>query len=157
MTTPTAQQRDSEKRYEDVSPISSDADSDFEDDPVVRHARNSTEVAEHDREVLNEEEEREELLMRGAAREGLRNFFNRRRKDEQSGAIQTREARQRSRRSRRRRTNTDGGTRDEQGEFMYEMEEGGARNDTSSQASSSCSELDKMNIIHSPISTVSCD
>lgn len=154
-TTPAAQQRESEKRYEDVSPLSSDADSDFENDPIVRHARNSVEVADHDRRILDEEEEREKLLTEGRTREGPRSFFGRRRKDEQSGAIQTRQEQRISRRSRKTRRNTDAGTRDDQGELMYEMEEGGTRDDTSSQASSSSAELDKLNIAPSSIARVS--
>ena len=142
--TPAAQERLSEKQYDDISSLSSDADnSDFDDDPVVRHARNSTEVAQHDRQVLNEEEERERLLTGATPRDGPRGFFGRRRRDEQSGAIQTKEGRRQSRKSRRERIDTDGATRDEQGELMYEMEEGGARDDTSSQASSNL-ELDKL-------------
>lgn len=157
-TTRAAQERESEKRYEDVSLLSSDTDaSDFEDDPVVLNARNSTEVAQHDRQVLDGEEEREKLLTGGAAKEAPRSFFGRRRKDEQSGAIQTREARHKSRRLRGKRTNIDGGIRHEQGELMYEMEEGAARDDSSSQASSSSVELDKLNFTHHSRRKVSGD
>lgn len=155
-TTPAAQQREPEKQYADVSPMSSDADdSDFENDPVVRNARSSTELAQHDREILDEEQERENLLTGGTSKETPRGFFGRKRKDEQSGAIQTREARHRSRRSRKKLINTDEATRDEQGELMYEMEEGGARDDTSSQASSSSADLDKLSMARPPIPKVS--
>ena len=140
-----------EKRYEDIPPVGSDADSDFEDDPVVWHARNSTEVAQHDQKVLDEEEEREELLAGGTAKEASQGFFGRRRRDEQSGAIKTRNETKRSRRSRKKRKEHEGVARDEQGELMYEMEEGGAGDD-SSQASASSAELDKFNLAQSSMS-----
>jgi len=151
--TSSAQQRTAEKKYEDISPLTSDAESDFENDPVAKHARNSTKIADHDRKLLDEEEEREKLLTAGNTRNIPRSFFNRRRNDVQlnhGGKTGKRTVHK----SRRRRRKTKGSSHDEEGELMYEMEEGGPKSETSSQASSSSAELDKMNLAHSSMSKV---
>ena len=64
---------------EDVSPLDSEDDSDLDNDPVVRTARDSTEVANHDREILDEEEEREKLLASNGKAKLSDGFFGRRR------------------------------------------------------------------------------
>ncbi len=147
-----AQQEISEKSGDDGVSIPSDADSDFEGDPVVRHARNSVEVAEHDHEILDEEEEREKLLAGESTRDAPRGFFSGRHKGGQ--ADMNKQASRRLRRSRKRRKHARGSSRDEEGELMYEMEEGGPRSETSSLASSSSTELDKLNLKQSSISYV---
>ncbi|KAI9870767.1 MAG: hypothetical protein M1830_003830, partial [Pleopsidium flavum] len=53
-----------------------ESDSDSEDDQVLQDAQNSLEIAEHDRSVLNEEEEREQLLTGDSAGKGLRRIFS---------------------------------------------------------------------------------
>ncbi len=148
-----AQQEISEKSSDDGISIPSDADSDFEDDPIVRHARDSVEVAEHDHEILDEEEEREKLLAGENTKDAPRGFLSRRQKGGQ--ADMNKQASRGLRRSRKKRKHARGGSRDEEGELMYEMEEGGPRSETSSLASSSSSELDKLNLKQSSMSKVS--
>ena len=153
--TPAAQQRNTDKSYDDEASVPSDADSDFEDDPVLLHARNSIEVAEHDREILEEEEEREKLLTGGRAKEAPKGFFSRRHKDERLGGDLSKEGSRKVRRSRKRRKNINGSRHDKEGELMYEMEEGGPISYSSSQASLSSAELDKPDVARSPMSKVS--
>ena len=120
---------DQHQPYQDVSPLSSDADSD--DEP--------SEVRNHDHELLQEDEERENLLLQGSKRASPKGFFNRASRNNEGDGLKKQEARRKRRRH--------GGT-DEDGELMYEMEEGGPHSDISSQASMSSSELDKLNLAH---------
>ena len=151
-TTPTAQERDLRGNYRDES---SDAESDFEDDPISQHARNSAEKAKHDRSLLDEEEEREKLLVAGGAQEApSKGFFSRSQKDRKRAETELNENKQRPRRSHKSRRRKKGSSKDEEGVLLYEMEEGGKAYDTSSQASSSSAELDKLNSAHSSISKV---
>lgn len=152
MNISAAQQDISEKSGDDGVSIPSDADSDFEGDPIVRHARNSIEVAEHDHEILNEEEEREKLLAGENTKDATTGFFSRRHKGGQ--ANMNKQASRGLCRSRKKRKHARGGSRDEEGELMYEMEEGGPRSETSSVASSSSTELDKLNLRRSSMSKV---
>ena len=147
-----AQQEISEKSSDDRVSIPSDADSDFEDDPIVRHARNPAEIAERDHEILDEEEEREELLAGESTKDAPRGFFSKRHKGGQ--ADMNKEASRKFRRSRKKKRHARGGSRDEEGELMYEMEEGGPTSETSSLASSSSTELDKLNLKQSLMSKV---
>ena len=125
--------------YETVSPLSSEADSDS-DDPTVRHARNSTEIAQHDNEILEEEEERVKLLLDERSTDKPEH----RGKDGSTGSTpKTENAGRNNQKTNRRRRKRHGGM-SEEGELMYEMEEGGLKSETSSQASSSL-ELDKLN------------
>lgn len=64
----------SPKAYdEDASSLHSDQESDSDDDAVLHRARTSTEIRDHDRMVLLEEEEREEMIRRNSGkRSGLR-------------------------------------------------------------------------------------
>ena len=150
--TPIAQERDSKEDYRDDT---SDAESEFDNDPVAQHARNSTELAEHDRGLLDEEEERETLLTGGRAQNNPpRGFFGRRQKDKEPSAIELDENKKRSGRTRRGKRGKRRNRKDEEGELLYEMEEGGETYDTSSQASSSSAELDKLNVSHSSMSKV---
>ena len=113
-------------------------DSDSEDDEVIQGSRTSFEIAEHDRTVLEEEDEREKLLAGGGAGDGLRRIFSisntskvmvgkgERRK-------RKRERRKTARRERRRNKGLGGG---EERDLMFEMEEGRTTGDTSSESSS---------------------
>ena len=147
-----AQQEISEKSGDDGVSIPADADSDSEGDPIVRHARNSVEIAEHDHEILDEEEEREKLLAGENTKDAPRGFFSRRHRGGQAGV--NKQASRGLRRSRKKMKHARGGSRDEEGELMYEMEEGGPRSETSSLASSSSTELDKLNLRQSTVSKV---
>ena len=149
---PADQQEISEKGSDDRASISSDADSDFEGDPIARRARNSVEVAEYDHEILDEEEEREKLLTGGSARDGTRGFFSKRHKSGQADL--NKEASRKHRRSRKRRRHVRGSSCDEEGELMYEMEEGGPTSETSSLASSSSTELDNLKLKQASMSKV---
>lgn len=153
-TTPTSQERGLKEGYRDAS-YSSDAESDFENDPDSQHARNSTEIAERDRGLLDDEEEREKLLAAGGAQNTPpKGFFGRRRRDKKLAVIELNENRRKPRRSHKTRREKKGSGKDEEGELLYEMEEGGETYDTSSQASSSSAELDKLNPAHSSMSRV---
>ena len=121
--------------YEDVSPLSSDASEiDSDDDPIARHARSSTEIAKHDHELLREEEERENLLNPEKNRSTPSGLF-----DRTFGSKEKRAQKERGKRKHY-------GANDEEGELMYEMEEGGSHSEVSSQASMSSVALDKMNL-----------
>ena len=151
-TTPMAQERDSKEDYRDDS---SDAESDFDNDPVAQHARNSTEVAEHDRGLLDDEEERETLLTGGRIqKDPPKGFFRRRQKDNEPSATELDEKKKRPGRTRKGKKGKTRNGKDEEGELLYEMEEGGETYDASSQASSSSAELDKLNLSHPSMSTV---
>lgn len=116
--------------------------SDSEDDLVLQEIHNSTELADHDRQVLLDEEEREEFLTRKRS-EGHRSFFAKEKNKHRHGHDQGKTP-QRPHRSRRRKHHN--GATDEAGELLYEMEEGGAKDDESSQASSSSAELDNLQL-----------
>ena len=134
---------DMEYNPDEVSPLTSDADSDHDD--RTKHARTSTEVVEHDRQLLTEEEQRENLLGSRDSPDVPRSFFSKRYKDERPRAGDEGSSKRQHRRSRKRRKDAARASQDEAGELMYEMEEGGPRSDTSSRASSSSAELDKSN------------
>ena len=152
MITPTTHERDLREGFRDES---FDAESDLEDDLVSQHARNSTEIAERDHGLLDEEEEREELLATtGTKTAPSKGFFSRARKGQRPAGIELREKKQQSRRPHRTRKEKKGSGKDEEGELLYEMEEGGETYDTSSQASSSSAEMDKQDPVGSSISKV---
>ncbi|KAL8962591.1 MAG: hypothetical protein Q9183_005134 [Haloplaca sp. 2 TL-2023] len=89
--------------------------------------------------MLLDEDEREELLTEKQS-VGHRSFFKREKRDQ----LRHPDRRVSSRRSRRsRKSNRRHGPNDETGELLYEMEEGGVKDDTSSQASSSSTEVNK--------------
>ena len=148
---PTAQ-GDLREGYRDVS---SDAESDFENDPISQHGRISSETAIRDQSLLEEEEEREKLLAaRSTQKAPSKGFFGRRPKEERPAEIELNEKKQRHRRSHKTRREKKGSGKDEEGELLYEMEEGGETYDTSSQASSSSAELNKQTLAHSSTSKV---
>ena len=132
--------------YEDVSPLSSDASEiDSDDDPIARNARSSIEITKHDHELLREEEERENLLNPDKNRSTPSRFF-----DRTFGNKEKRAQKERGKRKHH-------GANDEEGELMYEMEEGGPHSDVSSQASMSSIALDKLNISRQRPSRVCTD
>lgn len=136
-----SEQNHSSGTYEELPPISSDDDSDNE--PLAHNARSSTERAEHDHTLLEEEEEREKLLLGQSRTKPVRQgFFSKK-----SGLLENVAGRRKSRRSRRRRKGKT--ATDENGELMFEMEEGGPLtplSDISSRASASSTELDKLRL-----------
>lgn len=122
----------------------SDQDSDSEDDEVLQGARSSLEIAEHDRSVLQEEEEREKLLTEddGAAK-GLRRIFSGSHSNGSRVKIGRQERRRQRRQERRAAQRRRKGKDNEEGVLMYEMEEGGPHDDVSSASSSDSADLDR--------------
>ena len=145
-----AEQREQmEMEYQHVSPLDSGDESDLDNDLAVRTARDSTEVANHDREILDEEEEREKLLASSRKAKPSKGFFA------TSLNIEVPHEKAGQHQAKRRRKKKNGDIRDEEGTLMYEMEEGGPVSDISSQASGSSLELDKLNPEKRPTSRVS--
>ncbi|KAJ5091146.1 Type I phosphodiesterase/nucleotide pyrophosphatase/phosphate transferase [Penicillium alfredii] len=95
----------------------SEQDSDSEDDEFLSHERNTLELAEHDRAVLEDEEELEKLLTRRGPAHGLRRMLSPNASSVRIGKREQRRARKEARKARRERVS-------EEGELMYEMEEG---------------------------------
>lgn len=120
----------------------SDLDTDSEDDQLVQATRSTVELARHDRTVLEEEEELERLLTRNTNPSGgLRGIFSTMHDTGSSVRIGRREKKRRRKKRRPPRSRVNRGG-DEEGELMYEMEEGDAFNkeeDDSSGSLSSCS------------------
>ncbi|GAM33872.1 hypothetical protein TCE0_013r01084 [Talaromyces pinophilus] len=94
----------------------SEQDSDSEDDEFLRANRSSKELARHDKTVLEEEEEMEKLLVRSGPADGLRRIFS-----PTSGPVRIGK-RDRSRRRERKRSIQ--GNPHQEGDLMFEMEEG---------------------------------
>lgn len=137
----SSEQNISGDTYEELPPTSSDDDSD--NGTLAQNVRGSTERAEHDHTLLEEEEEREKLLSGESGTKPVRQgFFSKK-----SGLLENVARRQKSRRSRKRRKGKT--ATDENGELMFEMEEGGPLtplSDISSRASVSSTELDRLNL-----------
>ncbi|GCB27786.1 uncharacterized pyrophosphatase/phosphodiesterase C725.05c [Aspergillus awamori] len=116
----------------------SEQDSDSEDDEFLRRSRTTLELAEHDRTVLDEEEETEKLLTRTGPTHGLRRIFSPSSSSVRIGKQERRRQRQQARREARkeRRRQARGS-----GEIMFEMEEG-HRDDEHSLLSASSSDFD---------------
>ncbi|KAI9819589.1 MAG: ectonucleotide pyrophosphatase phosphodiesterase [Pycnora praestabilis] len=129
----------------------SDQDSDPNDDEVLQGARDSREIARYDRTVLEEEEERDKLLLGGSARAGLRRIFSGGHGNSSSVKIGKREQRKQKRKEKRatmrerKRAKKDKlmAGNGENGELMFEMEEGGLRSDESSESSGASSDIDR--------------
>lgn len=122
----------------------SDQDSDSEDDEFIQANRSSLELAKHDRQVLEEEEEMEKLLTRSSPGQGLRRIFSSNDKfEQQSVRIGKRERRRRRRREREALRRNRGVKSDEEGILLHEMEEGDFKDDTSSLSSTHTSEVDR--------------
>ncbi|KAJ5316364.1 Type I phosphodiesterase/nucleotide pyrophosphatase/phosphate transferase [Penicillium atrosanguineum] len=109
----------------------SEQDSDSEDDEFLRHPRSTLELASHDRAVLDDEDELEKLLTRRGPGHGLRRMFSPSGGNVRIGKKERRRARKEARRRER---------VSEEGELMYEMEEG--LNDDDSLISDSSSDID---------------
>ncbi|EFE29507.1 uncharacterized protein ARB_03653 [Trichophyton benhamiae CBS 112371] len=147
---PTSQRRPSSSPYllspggydEDATTIRalSDQESDSEDDQLMEASRSTLDLVQHDRTVLEEEEERERLLIRAKSSptDGLRRIFGANPHDNGSFSVKIGK-RDRSRRRRRElaamtsdrrrrrssaQSNNDAMTLGEDDELMYEMEEG---------------------------------
>ncbi|KAK2764520.1 hypothetical protein FQN54_009215 [Arachnomyces sp. PD_36] len=123
----------------------SDQDSDSEDDEFIQANHSSLELAKHDRQVLEDEEEMEKLLTRSGPADGLRRIFSagNEKFDQRSVRIGKRERRRRRRRERQASQRDREGKADEEGILLHEMEEGGFNDDTSSLSSTPSSELDR--------------
>lgn len=120
----------------------SDLDTDSEDDQLVQATRSTLELALHDRTVLEEEEELERLLTRRAnPPSGLQRIFSSTHDTGSSVRIGKRDMKRRRKKRRPPQSRMNRGG-DEEGELMYEMEEGDAFNkedDGSTSSLSSCS------------------
>lgn len=147
---PTTQHRPSSSPYllspgaydDDATTIRalSDQESDSEDDQLMEASRSTLDLVQHDRTVLEEEEERERLLIRAKSSptDGLRRIFGANPHDNGSFSVKIgkRDRSKRRRRElaaltsdrRRRRSsaqsNNDAMNLGEDDELMYEMEEG---------------------------------
>ncbi|KAL8834750.1 MAG: hypothetical protein Q9170_003627 [Blastenia crenularia] len=130
----------SEHSLPQLDPDHAESESDAEDDRFLQHAHDPTELANHDRQVLLEEDEREELLTEKRSK-GNQSFFSRRGKGE--GQSQGRAGTITLPGAHKARKRKHDGENNEAGELLYEMEEGGPKGEISSQASSSSLELDK--------------
>lgn len=111
---------------DDVSSLRSFSvqDSDSEDDELVRGSRSPLEIAQHDRTVLEEEDEREKLLTKSSPAEGLRRIFS-----PNGGSIRIGKRERRKQRKERRAAQRQAQRRARkkpyiEGDLMYEMEEG---------------------------------
>ncbi|KAI2674440.1 hypothetical protein DTO006G1_5533 [Penicillium roqueforti] len=111
----------------------SEQDSDSDDDALLDQHRSTLEIAEHDRAVLEDEEELENLLIRRGTGHGLRRIFSPNGSTVKIG--KTKKERRRRRGSRRERVSEDG-------ELMYEMEEG-IGDENASVLSASSLDLDR--------------
>ena len=130
-------------------PLVDSEESELDNDPVVRGARDSTETANHDREILDEEDERETLLAsenKGKVSKGFTGTNG-------SNGILPKKVRK-DRMTRRRRY-TGRASQDGEGKLIFEMEEGGPVSDVSSEASRSSVDIDGLNEQQRPISRVS--
>lgn len=170
MSTATTQRRPSSSPYllspggydDDASPIRalSDQESDSEDDQLMEASRSTLDLVQHDRTVLEEEEERERLLIRAKSSptDGLRRIFGATPHDNGSFSVKI------GKRDRRRRRNESAMTRDrrrrrssaqsnndamnigEEDELMYEMEEGVCKAIESDDDSRSMSTISSISI-----------
>ena len=102
---------------------------------------------EHDRTVLEEEEQQERFLTESRSRP------NRSIANDEVSLEQRRRAQRKERRRLRKSKRREKGSADEEGKLMYEMEEGGSRDSLSSSSSSSF-ELDHSKYKAPSISTV---
>lgn len=119
-----------------------------QDDSLSTHSRSDTEdesaykshefsgVRGSDRELLQQEEEREKLLSTRKHDDGRSGVLG-------SPSHSEREARRKLRRTKKSRARGKARS-DEKSKLMYKMEEGGLKDDASSQSSSSSLDLDRM-------------
>ncbi|PGH08464.1 hypothetical protein AJ80_07863 [Polytolypa hystricis UAMH7299] len=131
----------------------SDQDTDSEDDELIKGSRSTLELAQHDRTVLEEEEELEKLLVKSSPTDGLRRIFGASSHDNGSSVrIGKKERRRRRRSERRAQRLKESGNTDVEGELMYEME-GGFKDDSSSQASTTSFDSDPGGPLRSAVYT----
>ena len=121
----------------------SEEDSDSEDDEFLRHGRSTLELTQHDQAVLEDEDELEKLLTRQGPAQGLRRMFSPNRSSVRIGKKKRRRSRREDRLPRRERVS-------EEGELMYEMEEG-LGDDAESLTSGSTMDLEKDDYIYEPV------
>lgn len=114
----------------------SEQDSDSEDDEFLRHPRSTLELNSHDRAVLDDEDELEKLLTRGGPARGIQRMFSPSGNSVRIGRRERRRSRKEARQSRRERVS-------EEGELMYEMEEGIGHDADSVMSGSSWDDLDE--------------
>lgn len=115
--------------------LSTGSQFDTEEDENDYDPKDFSGVRDNDRELLQQEEEREKLLTSGIQHE------------DRTGAHDGRRSRRKVPRPRKRRPA-------EKADPMYEMEEGGFKDDRSSQASSSSLELDTIQVKPRSVSNV---
>ncbi|GAB7352746.1 hypothetical protein MBLNU459_g3098t1 [Dothideomycetes sp. NU459] len=124
------------------------------DDDAVRGLRTSTDIRQHDRSIIEGEEEVEKLLTAKDEQSGFKNMF--RRKDGAGNEVKIsdkqrrqykREARREGRRNRRKRR------KEEESELMYEMEEGGPKDSSDSSGNSSEIDRQKLGDVHTSRTT----
>lgn len=161
---------------DDASSINSrDQDTDSEDDALQQRARNSRELLAHDRIVLMEEEEldqlvtksrrKQDLVRRGSALALPNPFKNLVRKpslgsistggsssnenlvtEKGKGSSENKKQKRRTRRETKRKRLLEEAQHGEDGELMYEMEEGGMKEGSSTGSSSESEEYDRHNL-----------
>ncbi|KAJ5183861.1 hypothetical protein N7492_001477 [Penicillium capsulatum] len=120
----------------------SEQDSDSEDDELLRHPRSTLELNQHDKAVLEDEDELEKLLTRQGPAHGLRRMLSPNRSNVRIGKRERRRSRRGERESRRERVSEDG-------ELMYELEEG-IGDDAVSLLSDSSTDLGKEDYLYEP-------
>lgn len=123
---------------------SSDQESDIEEDEATDADYTSPSVQERDRALLEEEEERENLLTVEGSGNTSRKVSGRSLNNRSEVKIDHGERRGKNRRKVRSKKEKYLWKKVEAGASMYEMEEGGGREDTSSLSSSSSAELDRL-------------
>ena len=141
---PTSREDASADRDSEACPYSSDQESDVDHGQATDIDYSSFKPRECDRALLEEEEERENLLTVGGRDRGDRGRVK----------IGNAESRKKNRRRKQARKRKIPGNKDGAGESMYEMEEGGGREDTSSLSSSSSAELGRLKYNYSSTSKV---
>ena len=135
---------------------SSDHESDSEDGQDTDIGYTISKSQAHDHALLVEEEERENLLAAEVSRNGSKRVFDRGHSDGNKIVIGKGERVKKDGQRRRTKKRKRSRTKDKEGETMYEMEEGGGREDTSSLSSSSSAELDRLRFDHNSTSKVDC-
>ncbi|KAL4900693.1 hypothetical protein BDW74DRAFT_182527 [Aspergillus multicolor] len=132
--------RDYDEDAESLRSPLSEQDSDSEDDEFLARSRTTLELAEHDRTVLDDEEELEKLLTRSGPSHDIRRIFSPNRSNVRIGKKE--EARRLRRKKERAARKARREKRHGDDEEMYEMEEGHP-GDESSLLSTSSSDSDE--------------
>ena len=130
--------------YRDDDHITSQQDVHSEDGDHYEDGRPSSEVAERDYKILDEEDERERLLARGGGSGGFPLPFNGGDTSGDKVKIGKRERRKLKREARRDRKH---GRPGEASELMYELEEGGRRSESESSRNSSESDQQRLRVV----------